>query len=210
MGKKEVMIDNEKTIVMSEAQFRTILENAINKAQQSAFLAGKRDAKREQEIKDKQSFNAYKETEKRLYGYPVLKERLITLKEELEDIIDHPYLPGHSKDICLYSRANDRLSDEEIIDQRIQGLEGRLYADKAEIVKIDAALKIVKQYPYYEALLGKYFKNKSIEDLATELKCDKTTIYRNLSPMVNRIAVWLYGEQAYGVAPLPTVGQGLT
>jgi len=201
-GRQEVVVHPEKQIIMSEAQFRTILEQAIGKAQQSAYLTAKKEAKREQEIKAKQSFNAYKETEKRLYGYPVLAARIVTLKEELADLIDHPYLPGHSKDICLYSRSGDRLSDEELIDQRKQDLQAKIYADQAEIKKIDAGLLLVKDYPYYPALPGKYFENKKPEDMAKELNCDASTVYRSLKPMINRIEVWLYGEAAYAVAPV--------
>ena len=207
-GKHDAVIVQEKTVVMSEGQFRSILENAISKAQQGAYLAAKRDAKREakreQEVRAKQSFNAYRETEKRLYGYPVIGARIVALGEELADLVEDPYLPGHSKDICLYSPSNERLTEEEIINHRKNSLLARIDADMAEVKKIDAGLLVVKGYPYYKALRGKYFAGKSPELLAKELECDASTIYRSLKPMVNALAVWLYGEQAYVV---PGVGE---
>ena len=206
-GKREVFIEQEKFILASMAEVRAMLENSFIKAQKDALAAVEKRVKREQEVRAKQSFNAYRETEKRLYGYPVIGARIVALGEELEDLVEHPYLPGHSKDICLYSRTGDRLSDEELIDRRKQDLQAKIYADMAEAKKIDAGLQMVKGYPYYKALRGKYFDNKSPELLAKELECDASTIYRSLKPMVNALAVWLYGEQAYVV---PGVGENKT
>jgi len=201
-GRQEVVVHPEKTITLSEGQFKDILEKAVAKAMSAAYQTAENKTRKEMEKRAKQSFNAYKETERRLYGYPVLKARIVTLKEELADLIDHPYLPGHSKDICLYSRSGDRLSDDELIDQRKQDLQAKIYADQAEIKKIDAGLLLVKDYPYYKALPGKYFENKKPEDMAKELNCDASTVYRSLKPMISRIEVWLYGEAAYAVAPV--------
>lgn len=200
-NKREVVVDQEKQIVMSEAQFRDIVEKAVAKGMNVAYQTAERKAHKEQEKRDKQRFDAYRETEKRLYGYPVIKARIVTMGEELADLTQHPYLPGHSKDICLYSPSNERLSEEEIINHRKNSLLARIDADQAEVKKIDAALEMVKGYQHYKALAGKYFDNKTPGLLAKELGCDTSTVYRSLKPMVNRIAVWLYGEQAYAVAP---------
>jgi DNA-directed RNA polymerase specialized sigma24 family protein len=50
--------------------------------------------------------------------------------------------------------------------------------------------------PYYRALEGKYFEQKSDDELAEELNCDVSTVWRNRGRLVTRLAIRLYGVDA--------------
>lgn len=167
------------------------IRQAVAEAVNTSIFMGAEKAKAD--VKD-----AYKQTEKRLYAYPELKNNI---KKYEQDIIDLGHEePGRSKSIAFYSTATtgSRLTADEIQEGRKIALENRIYRDQTEIDEIDFALSAIKGDIYYQIIELKYFKCKTDDEIATELTCDPSTIRRNKSRLVQKISVKLYGARAVG------------
>ncbi|OPX87747.1 MAG: hypothetical protein A4E53_02369 [Pelotomaculum sp. PtaB.Bin104] len=139
--------------------------------------------------------NYYKATERRLYALPDLKDKVAKDKQYLQDLIDHG-LQSHSKDIVRFQRTGRRLSSEDILEALIRDTKAKIAADEHEINLIEDALKPLTNDPYFRALEGKYFEQKTDEELGKEIPCDPSTVRRNRGRLVHRVAVRLYGVDA--------------
>lgn len=142
--------------------------------------------------------DAYKMTERRLYAYPVLKDRLDDESVTLKRLVDEgvPDIILHSADIVRFQRSGRRLSDEELYDAQLLDLKSRIASKEHEIREIDGALGQVKSDYYYRAVTLKYFNAVHDDEVADLLKCDPSTARRNRARLVRRMAVWLYGPEA--------------
>ena len=118
--------------------------------------------------------DTYKATERRLYALPIL----------------------HSKGIVRYSRTGIRLSPEEILDGIIKDMEATIAADQYEIDTVEKALSHVKDDPFYSAIEAKYFEGLDDEDVAEDLNCGTTQLWKQRGRLVRALAVFLYGSQA--------------
>ena len=56
--------------------------------------------------------------------------------------------------------------------------------------------RLVADDEYYPIIRMKYFEGKTDEEIAPEIPCDPSTVRRNKSRLIRRIAVKLYGAQA--------------
>lgn len=139
--------------------------------------------------------DTYKATERRLYALPILREKLQEDKEKLEEIRTHG-TPQHSKGIVRYSRTGIRLSPEEILDGIIKDMEATIAADQYEIDTVEKALAHVKDDPFYSAIEAKYFEGLDDEDVAEDLNCGTTQLWKQRGRLVRALAVFLYGSQA--------------
>lgn len=175
------------------ADDRANIKRYIDLAVQEGIRAGLEMA----EKKERAAFNAYRATEERLYALPTLRVKVEKDKEDLLDIQEHG-IPQRSKDICRFQRDGLRLDHEDILDALIRDLTAKIAADEYEIEIMTTALDTVKEDDYYRALTGRYFDNIGDKAIAVELKCDDTTVWRNRSRLVRRVAVRLYGVEAIG------------
>lgn len=139
--------------------------------------------------------DAYKTTERRLYALPILREKVKEDKERLTDI-DTFGIPQRSKSIVRFNRSGSRLSIDDIEAAIKQDLAATIAADEYEIKRVENALKSVKDDPYYTAVTEKYIEGKSDEEVAERIVCDPSTVRRNRSRLVKKIAVKLYGAKA--------------
>ena len=112
--------------------------------------------------------DAFKATERRLYGLPTLK---IKLEDDLERL----------EEFKLYGPRERSKS---------------IAADRYEIETLERALATVRDDPYYRALSGKYLDDVDDRDIAEALECDTSTVWRHRKRLVQRVAVWLYGAEA--------------
>lgn len=166
----------------------TKIEKIIRQAVSEGIEAGRRQA--EQSTK-----NAYRETERRLYALPDLKDKIEKDKAYLEDF--KKYGPsGRSADIIRFQKSGVRLSEEDIKSAIIQDYTARIAANEFEIKTVEEALAPLTRDTYFLALSGKYFKNFSDEIIADRLHCDPRTVRRNRGRLVSRTAVRLYGVDA--------------
>jgi len=141
--------------------------------------------------------DAYKATEKRLYAYTILKCKITDLKEKIEEVQAYG-APTRSKSVVRFSKTGMRLTPEEIAEALVQDMTADVAGNEAEIETIDKALTIIADDPYADIIALKYFESKSKDEIADALHCDPTTVWRNGSRLVNRLAVFLYGVSAIG------------
>jgi nicotinamide mononucleotide adenylyltransferase len=167
-----------------------IIKKAVESAVSVAYKAGY-DA-RKQEIK-----NYFKQTEKRLYAYPELKENIEKYKLDIEDL-KREKVSCRSKDIVRIPEGSGiRLSPEEIQEARIQNVVKKMERDQLEIDEINYALDAVRNDEYYKVIEYKYFQGMTNDDEIGELlHCDGRTVRRHKNRLVNKIAVKLYGADA--------------
>ena len=139
--------------------------------------------------------NVYKETEKRLYAYPDLLEKIEGDKEKLSELMTHG-APERSKSIVRFNRSGVRLSPEEMLDAILQDITATIAADQHEADTIAAALARIENDPYYVVIAGKFIECRGDEEIAALIPCDTSTVRRNRGRLIRRLAVWLYGAQA--------------
>ena len=185
---KEPTMDEKLKMWIAEA------DKKIAEAVKAGIKAGLEKAKKDEQAK----FDAYRSTEERLYALPTLIEKVKKDTERLQDLEQYPELPRRSKDIILgpFNKSGIRLSESEIVGALKQDIEAHTAADQREIDTLHTALALVRDDKHYRALEGRYFEGKHDKELAAELGCDTTTIYRSRSRMVKKIAVRLYGVDA--------------
>jgi RNA polymerase sigma factor (sigma-70 family) len=167
-----------------------LIDQAVNKAVNATLLLGIEKGRSEAK-------NLFKQTEIRLYAYPELKNNIEKYQRDIEDLREER-ISGRSKDIVFFSAhgGSTRLSADEIQEGRIMILQKKIYRDQTEIDEIDYALQAVQNDEYYSIIKMRYFEEKGDEEIAGIIGCDPSTVRRNKSKIIRRIAVKLYGAQA--------------
>ena len=131
----------------------------------------------------------------RMTGSFDLREKLEDDRELLAEI--RAYGPRQrSKSITRFTKTGVRLTPEEIFEAVVTDTEAEIAADEHEIEAIERALAAISDDPYYLAVTGKYIDHMTDEEIAGEIHCDATTVWRNRKRLVQRLAVRLYGADA--------------
>ena len=177
-----------KTANKKGVDINTIAQAAATEAARLAYGAGSIH-------RAKTAGNVYKETEKRLYAYPDLLEKIAGDKEKLTELMEHG-APTRSTSVVRFQHSGVRLSPEEILDVLVQDITATIAADQHEADTIAAALERIKTDPYYVVIAGKFIECKPDDEIAALIPCDASTVRRNRGRLVRRLAVWLYGAQA--------------
>ncbi len=148
--------------------------------------------------KEEAELSAYAATERRLYAMPILRERIADSREELAELetLGVEALREHSLSLVRLLRPGIRLTPEEVHAAQMAELRGRLAADEREVRKMQTALTSIENDPYYPAVELKYFKNEREADVSEKLCCDPSTVRRNRTRLVKRLALRLYGAGA--------------
>lgn len=140
--------------------------------------------------------DAYKATERRLYALPVLRMRIVENRENLEELRIYG-VRGKSGSITRFCKNGGmRLDPEEAKDRLVQDLESRIAFDQMEVDTMEKALSTIAGDAYYKSVEGKYIDGKNDDEIAAEIPCDTSTVWRNRKRLVQRLAVWLYGAMA--------------
>ncbi|MCL1789889.1 MAG: hypothetical protein FWG40_00775 [Peptococcaceae bacterium] len=134
----------------------------------------------------------YKDTERRLHAYNILKERV----EDNKYRIEHFIVPEKSADIVRFKKTGVRVSEEDIFAAWKQDLEAKIAADEFEISEIDKALELVGEDHYFLTVEGKYILGMTDEDIALSIDCAIPTVRKHRGRLVNKMTVWLYGAEA--------------
>ena len=180
MSKEKSLAAIETDRIIKE--FKDIAKSIVDEAVKSGYKT------RDQEIK-----NYFKQTEKRLYSYPELKDNLIKYDSDIEDLRKEKYT-SRSKDIVRIPEGTGiRLTPEEIQETRIMNIQHKKERDQREINEIEAALDYIKNDNYYFIIQYKYFDRLSDAEIGERLNCDDSTVRRNKSRLVHRIALKFYG-----------------
>ena len=163
---------------------KTLIEEAVNKG----IAAGVA-------INESTTKDAFKDTEKRLYAYPILRKKIEDDKDYLRQI-EGVGLPGRDKSILRYSRSGSRVSPEEMLAVEIKDKMAAIARDEHEVGMIDNALTVIIDDYYYDTIEAKYFRGEKDEDVAENICCDPATVRRNRNRLVKQLSVMLYGAQA--------------
>jgi hypothetical protein len=138
------------------------------------------------------------EVERRLRAYPLLRQKIADDKARLDTI----RRAQAGKIIRVVSGY--RLPPEEAAKEALSGdkpadapkLEKEIERDEREVVKIDRALTAFQSDPFMPAITGKYFYRYDDDDIAADLKCGKTTLWKERKRILRGIATMLYGSRA--------------
>ena len=163
---------------------RTLINEAVNIAFQAGRLQASSTAK-----------DTYKATEKRLYALPVLERKIEKDKEMLLEMQTNG-ARERRKSIVRLQRSGYRVSPEEMLDVIIGDLEATIAADEHEVETMRRALSEISGDQYYKTITGKYIDGKSDEEVAEDIPCEATTVWRHRKRLVQRLAVLLYGSAA--------------
>jgi hypothetical protein len=164
------------------------IESLINAAVKKAFNAGRVDA-------SSSAKDAFKATERRLYAIPILQKKLQNDRENLEEIQNHG-LKERSKSIVRFNRTGYRVSPEEMLDAIVQDLEAKIAQTEHEIETLYKAMEAFADDPFYPAVTGRYIERYDDEDIALDLGCGTTQVWKQRSRIVKDISVMLYGVSA--------------
>jgi len=139
--------------------------------------------------------NLYKETEKRLYAYPDLLDKIEDDKARLRELLEGGAVVK-SRSVVRFSRSGSRLTPDEILSGIVQDKQAVIAADQHEVEAIAAALAKIEDDPYFIAIKGKFLDGLTDDAIADSVPCDTSTVRRNRGRLVRRLAVLLYGAQA--------------
>lgn len=139
--------------------------------------------------------DAYKMTEKRLYAYEVIFDKVLDDKERLVDLQENG-LSDRSKSLVRFVKSGTRLSKEEIVEAIIQDTTARIAANEYELDTIRKALRIIEKDPYYMVVYGKYIEGRTDDSIAEEIFCETSTVRRNRARLMRKLAIWFYGTEA--------------
>lgn len=161
------------------------IRDIIQKAVEAGRIAGERSTK-----------DAYKATERRLYALPVLRQRIEESRERLEEIKKYGTREKSNSITRFCAGSGIRLDPEEAKECLILDIQSRIEFDKMEVETMEKALSTISKDPYYKTVAGKYVEGKTDDEIASDIPCDNTTVWRNRKRLVQRLAVWLYGAMA--------------
>lgn len=136
-----------------------------------------------------------KSTERRLYSIPVLERKVRNAKDNLTDMRTNG-ARWNSKGIVRFQRTGYRVDPTEMLDAVIQDLEAAIAADEYEIETIRTAMEVFEDDPFYRTVTGKYVDRHEDEDIASDLGCSATQVWKQRTRIVQDIAVMLYGAAA--------------
>jgi len=175
-----------------EVNIQKLIEQAVNRAVDTALAVGIKRGK--EDVK-----NAFSQTEVRLYAYRDLQDNIEQYQLDIKDL--EVEKPGRSKSLVFFSTAGSgiRLSEEDIQQARVIGIQNKIRRDEEEIEEINRALQPILNDPYYSIIDMKYFKGKTDDEIAETIPCDPRTVRRNKNRLVRRIAIKLYGADAVKV-----------
>lgn len=169
---------------MNKRMIEEIISRAIERGLQAGAVHASGTAK-----------DAFKATERRLYALPILEKKLKIDIESLEEIKGIG-LKGRSKDIQRFNRTGYRISPEDLADAIRQDLEATISQTEHEIKTVYTAMEAFADDDYYETVTAKYVQRHDDEDVAKDLGCGTTMIWKQRTRIVKDIAVMLYGVSA--------------
>lgn len=134
----------------------------------------------------KQSDNTFKNVELLLYNYEAIKDSVKEREEQIKDLKTYG-IKEKSSSITMIVENVQKQSKSELIDNAIESLQQHIFRTKVFIKYIDKIIKKLEKDEYYPIIKLKYFKGKSIEEIAEILKKDSSTISRNKNRLINEL-----------------------
>ncbi len=138
----------------------------------------------------KKNNNTFKNTESMLYSYNKIKESIKQRKTQIKDLKKYG-IPKKSKSIVSMSDNSIKLEENDILDNTIKNIEKSIIKTKVVLKYIDHILFKLRNDDYYSIIELKYFKNKTVEEIAEILEKDVSTVSRNKNRLINEIKIYL-------------------
>jgi len=171
-------------MAISKRELEEIIDIAVQRAIQAGAAQASASAK-----------DAFKATERRLYALPIMFKKLKTDSENLEEM-KAVGLKQRSKDIVRFNRSGYRVDPEDLAAAIEQNLEATIAQTQHEIDTMRIAMETFKHDPYYATVTGKYIDRYDDEDIAEDLGCSSTQVWKQRTRIVKDISVLLYGVSA--------------
>lgn len=165
-------------------EIQAVINTTVDKAVKAERLQALRSIK-----------NPYQATERRLYAYPILVEKIVADKEKLARL-EVGEGDERSKSIVRFTRTGYRVSPEEMLEMTITDLKASIAGDEHQLDEINQALEAIKNDYYYRILPLIYFEEKSGEEVADIIPCDTSTVWRNRKRLINHLSVRFFGSLA--------------
>ena len=162
----------------------TVINEAVERAVAATRIAQATEAK-----------DYYKQTERRLYAYPHLLEKVQDDIARLTDL-EAGITQDHSISIVRFSPSGVRADPEEMFEAVVADMRARLARDQQEVETIQKALRGIERDAYFSTVPARYFNGRADWEVAEELHCDESTIRRNRARLVRVVAIRLYGSMA--------------
>lgn len=134
----------------------------------------------------KQNDNTFKNVELLLYNYEAIKDSIKEREEQIKDLKTYGFKEKSSSITTIVENVQKQ-SKSELIDNAIESLQQHIFRTKVFIKYIDKIIKKLEKDEYYPIIKLKYFKGKSIEEIAEILKKDSSTISRNKNRLINEL-----------------------
>jgi len=125
-----------------------------------------------------------------------MEDNIIEWKKEL-DKLELGISEKHTAS-DIVAMVNTRLTPEQLLESKIISLQAKIERDQAKLDKLENALETIRDDKWFPIIEMKYFQEWEDEDIATELGCDKRTIWRHKSRLVWKVAAKLFGGELVG------------
>lgn len=134
----------------------------------------------------KNNDSTFKNVELLLYNYNALKASIKDREEQIRDLKNYG-IQEKSSSITTIVENVQKQSKSEQIENAINSLEQHIYRTKVFLRYIDRVIKKFETDEYYSIIKLKYFKGKSIEQIAEAMNRDISTISRNKNRLINEL-----------------------
>ena len=168
----------------NQPYIRAIIDEAVAKAIEAGRL-------QESSMAD----DAFKATERRLYALPALKKKVESDKKKLAHIVSQgPH--DRSKSLIRLQRSDYCVDPETMFAAITLNIKARIAKDEYEIETVVHAMESYDDDPFYPTVTGKYIDKYDDEDIAADLGCGTTLVWKHRTRIVRNIAIMLYGVLA--------------
>lgn len=184
------------------ANLEAVLKRSIRGEFKDAIEAIEKKIILMKQLEQNRQRNYFRDTEKLLYAYPLLKKKieeddfLVEMAGKSADIvrIKTPAAGGNpDREAVAQEYENSRLASIEKTKKEVQRIERALdeirYKDKAKIQEDEG----------YRIITMKYFEGLNNEEIAEQTNYAERTIQRHKNRMINRLKVIIWGAEALDV-----------
>lgn len=151
---------------------------------------------RQQLVRD----NAYKNTERLLYGYSALKKHLENEKEYMDMILKQ----SSGSVVCYQKNKIDRPTEDQLLEDRMKSYQ----RSKNDLERIENALQSISSCKGYQIIVLRYLTHTdrilTYEEIAEKLQgtdgfssnLTEKTVRKYKNNLINKLSVLLFGSDA--------------
>lgn len=173
----------------------TELDSLIN-ATIERIISGTIEDMKDDMIHEVDPHAIYAKTESLLYNLPMLKNAVQERREQIKEIEQYGLRHG-SKSFTVFipnkGMVDTKNEYEKELD-KIEQLQGVICELESRIAQIEKAVATVKDNPYFSIIEMKYFKKKTVAEIAEKLQISDTTVKRQKNKMLESIKFSLFND----------------